>query len=57
MFTTYNTVLLLPWALMIFAPNLDFTKSIIKSNVFLVGFSLAYAYLFAAATVQVVLSL
>lgn len=38
---------------MIFVPNLDFTKSIIKNNVFLVPFCIAYAYLFAAATVQV----
>ena len=51
-FTTYNTVLLLPWALMIFVPNLDFTKSIIKSNIFLIVFSIVYAYLFVAATAQ-----
>lgn len=52
-FTTYNSVLLLPWALMIFVPNLGFTKAIIKSNVFLVGFSLVYAYLFVVATAEV----
>lgn len=51
-FTTYNSVLLLPWALMIFVPNLDFTKAMIKSNVFLVGFSLVYAYLFVVATAE-----
>lgn len=55
-FTFYNTVLLLPWLLMIFAPNLDFTKSIIKSNAFLILFCVAYAYLFVAATAQVCLS-
>jgi hypothetical protein len=46
----YNTLLLLPWALMIFVPNLDFTKSMIRSNVFLVLFCAAYCYLFTAAT-------
>lgn len=51
-FTSFNTALLFPWLLMIIVPNLDFTKSVIKSNVFLYVYCAAYAYLFTAATAQ-----
>lgn len=51
-FSTFNGLLLLPWPLMIFAPNASFTKAIIRSNLpffILAGF---YAYHFAAAAAQ-----
>jgi hypothetical protein len=51
-FTTFNTVLLPPWFLMILAPNSDFTKSLIRSGAPMLVFTVLYAYLFAAATAQ-----
>lgn len=51
-FALFNTLLLLPWPLMIFFPNAEFTKGIIKSNVPLFIFIGFYAYTFAAATAQ-----
>jgi hypothetical protein len=53
-FTSFNTALLFPWLLMIIVPNVDFTKSVIKSNFFLYLFCAAYVYSFAAATAQAV---
>lgn len=53
-FTTYNTLLLVPWCMMVFVPNLDFTRSVIKSNIFLYIFCGLFLYLFAAATVEAV---
>eukprot|EP00892_Ulva_mutabilis_P012317 jgi/Ulvmu1/9458/UM052_0026.1 len=51
-FTAYNTLLLVPWCMMVFVPNLDFTRSVIKSNIFLYIFSGLFLYLFAAATTE-----
>lgn len=51
-FTGFNTLLLFPWTLMVFVPNLDFTRSLIKSNIFLYIFCLMFTYLFAAATAE-----
>lgn len=51
-FSTFNGLLLVPWPLMVFFPNADFTKSLIKSNAPLYAFIAIYAYLFAAATAQ-----
>lgn len=51
-FTTFNTLLLLPWLLMVFLPNLDFTRSIIRSNIFLYVFCAMFLYLFVAATAE-----
>lgn len=51
-FTAFNTLLLVPWGMMVFVPNLDFTRSVIRSNVFLYLFCFMFLYLFTAATVE-----
>lgn len=51
-FTAFNTLLLVPWCMMVFVPNLDFTRSVIRSNIFLYLFCCMFLYLFTAATVE-----
>jgi hypothetical protein len=43
-FKIVNTVVLLPWLLMIIFPKTNFTKTVIDSNVFPLGLAVIYAF-------------
>lgn len=51
-FTTFNSITLIPWGLMVLLPTAGFTKAFIRSNVPLLGLCALYAWLFIAATAQ-----
>ncbi len=46
-FKIVNTVILLPWLLMIILPRTNLTKTVIDSNVFPLGLAIVYAFYIA----------